>query len=182
MNRLAQIIAPTLPPATTNLTQNGYDAHDNLTSVTDANGHTATYVYDGLDNLIQVTSPDTGTTVYVVDAAGNRTQATDAGGVVTNFTYDALNRLATKTFPADATENETYTYDTATGHGFAVGRLASVSDAAGTTNLSYDERGNVIQDQRSVNGKTYTTAYTYSLADRVTQITYPSGRTVTRRA
>src|SRR5207253_1914200 len=42
----------------------------------------------------------------------------------------------------------------------------------------YDARGNVLTDTRKIDGKTYTTAYTYDLADHVASITYPSGDVV----
>jgi RHS repeat-associated protein len=154
-----------------------YDAHDRVVSVTDPNGNTTTYVYDGFGDMIQQVSPVTGTTVYHYDLAGNLTQKTDANGAVTNYTYDALDRVLTTTFPADAAENVAYTYDQ-TGHGFGIGRLTTVTDAAGVLGRSYDERGNITIEIRIHAATTLVTSYAYDAASRIASITYPSGWTI----
>jgi uncharacterized protein RhaS with RHS repeats len=43
----------------------------------------------------------------------------------------------------------------------------------------YDALRRVITDTRVMNAKTYMTQYQYNAADRLTEITYPSGRIVT---
>ncbi len=172
LNRLIQVAAPL-----SSTTAYGYDSHDNRTSVTDPRGLATSYVYDGLDNLIEVSSPDTGATVYVVDDAGNRVQQTDAAGVVVQMSYDALNRITARTYPADPAENVTYRYDEAAA-GFGIGRLTGVSDSSGSTAYVYDPRGNVVQENHVVGGRSYITSYAYDLANHVAQITYPSGRIV----
>ncbi len=152
-----------------------YDDRGNLVSVTDPRSVVTSYVYDGLDNLIQEVSADAGSTTYVYDAAGNLTQATDGRGVVVNYTYDALNRMLTASYPASTGENVTYTYDTGTD---GLGRLAQITDESGSTSYTYDDRGNVTQEVRVIDGTTYTTSYSYNLADQVISMTYPSGRVV----
>jgi len=77
--------------------------------------------------------PDSGTTVYTYDADANLTKKTDALSIVMNQTFDALDRPLTTTYPADTSENVSYTYDqTTTGFTFGIGRLTSVADAAGS--------------------------------------------------
>lgn len=61
------------------------------------------------------------------------TQKKDARLVITNFTYDNAGRLLTKSFPAAAAENVTYTYDSIIGGNKGVGRLTGVTDQSGTT-------------------------------------------------
>jgi len=165
--------------AVNGLTTYTYDARDNLTSVTDPEGLTTTYTYDALDDLIQQQSPDTGTTTYTYDAAGNRLTQTDARGVTVTYSYDALNRLVTQTYPdvngQPNPENVTYTYDTCTN---GVGRLCRMSDESGTTDYAYDARGNRASQTTTRDGLVHTTGYAYNGADQLTQITYPSGRTV----
>jgi RHS repeat-associated protein len=173
LNRLFKVTDPTNGVATTT-----FDAHDRILSVTAPNGAVTSYVYDGFGDPIQVTSPDTGTTVYRYDPAGNLTQKVDAANATTNYTYDALNRVLTTTYPADAAENVTYTYDQA-GHGFGVGRLTSVTDAVGTLNRTYDERGNLLSESRVHGTVTLLTSYTFDAAGRIASVTYPSGALVT---
>ena len=151
-----------------------FDQRDLPLTVTDPNGNTTTYVYDGFGNLLQQTSPDTGVTVYHYDNKGNLTKKTDADAAVTKFTYDDLSRILTKTYPADSTLNVAFTYDQA-GHGKGIGRLTSLTDAAGSLSRNYDERGNMLAERRVNGTNTLLTAYTYDAASRVSSIVYPSG-------
>jgi YD repeat-containing protein len=155
-----------------------YDARDNLIGATDQRGLVTTYVLDGFDNVIQVTSPDTGTTVFQTDRAGNVTQVVDGRGVTVNMSYDALNRMATKTFPASATENMTLTYDSVAGGNFGKGRLTGIVDESGSTALVYDRRGNIVTETKVIQGTSHTTSHSWNLADRPIRETYPSGRIV----
>jgi RHS repeat-associated protein len=154
-----------------------YDAHDRPLTVRDKNGNTTSYVYDGFGDVIEQVSPDSGTTVYHYDGDGNLTSKTDAATVVTNWTYDALDRPLTTTYPADSAENIAYAYDQPA-HGFGVGRLTSVTDAAGSLSRTYDERGNVLTSKRTNGSSVLTTTYTYDKASRVASITHPSGAAV----
>jgi len=172
LNRLV-----TVTDADLNDSDYGYDARDNLISVTDQRGLATTYTYDGLNNLIQLDSPDTGITIYTFDDAGNQGSQTDARGVVTNFSYDALNRLAAVTYPATPSEDIAYTYDQPAA-GYGVGRLTQLTDQTGSTSYVYDHRGNQLQASVTIQGNAYTTAYAYDLADIMIQTTYPSGRVV----
>jgi RHS repeat-associated protein len=155
-----------------------YDPHDRPVTVVDPNSGSTTFVYDGFGDVIQRISPDTGKTVYRYDLAGNLTQSVDARGAIANYTYDALNRVVTTTYPADAAENVAYSYDQS-GHGFGIGRLTSVTDAAGSLSRSYDERGNMLTEKRIHGAATMLTSNTYDAASRVASISYPSGWKVT---
>jgi len=159
-----------------NSTFTSYDAHDRPVSVTDPNGGTTTYTYNGFGDLIQQASPVSGTTVYRYDPAGNLTQRVDARGVTANYTYDALDRQLTVSYPGSSAENITYNYDQA-GHGFGIGRLTSLTDAAGTLSRSYDERGDVLLEKRVAGTTTLTTSYSYNAAQRIVSVVYPSGAT-----
>ncbi len=153
-----------------------YDARDNLIAVTDPIGVTTSYVHDGLDNLIQESSPDIGTTTHVYDTAGNRIQSTDARGVVVQYTYDALNRQLTTTYPGSTSENAVFTYDAGTN---GKGQLTGMTDPSGTTTWTYDHRGNVLSESRTIASTTLTASYTWNTTDLLTRITYPSGRVAT---
>ena len=151
-----------------------YDQHDRITKVIGPNLSTTTYTYDGLGRMLKRISPDTGTTTYTYDLADNLIQCVDASGVITTHTYDALNRLLSTSYPADPSENVVITYDQS-GHGFGIGHLTSLSDAAGTMSFSYDERGNELSESRASGSIIFSTGYTYDAASRLATIAYPSG-------
>ena len=153
------------------------DAHDRTTNVQDANTHSTAYIYNGFGDRTQQVSPDSGTTVYYFDGDANLTKKTDALGVTVNMTYDTLDRILTKTFPADSTQNVGYTYDD-TGYGpftFGIGRLSAITDASGSRYLGYDERGNIITNQHVNGSSNYNIYHTYDAAGRLSGISYPSG-------
>ncbi len=165
----------------------GFDVLDRMTSVKDPKNLNTVYAYDGLSNLTSLTSPDTGISSYLYDAAGNRTQQTDARGVKSNMTYDALNRLRKIEYtPAGSTvvnalKTVEFFYDETTigcTSNFATGRMSRFTDESGNTKLCYDRRGNVVQKTQVTSNATQVLAMTFSVADRLSGITYPSGTTV----
>jgi YD repeat-containing protein len=54
-----------------------------------------------------------------------------------------------------------------------------MTDASGSTTYCYDRRGNVLKKTQVTNGVSLVTQYTYTVADRLATITYPSGALVT---
>lgn len=157
----------------------GYDARDNLRTVTDPDNLTTTYTYDGLGNQTGLDSPDTGHTGYTYDRAGNRVGQTDNRGITSSYTYDTLSRLIGIAYP-DSALNVSFAYDqgnAATGctSSNPLGRLTRMTDATGSTTYCYDKRGNITNKTQVTAGTTLAVAYTHTLADRVSTITYPSG-------
>jgi len=191
LNRLKKTIQDYLGPdlATRDTTtEYAYDARDNLREVTDPDGLTTTYDYDGLNNLTGLHSPDTNTTSYSHDPAGNRITQTDARGITSTYTYDALNRVTGIAYPTSALD-VTFHYDqpnttTGCGNSFPTGRLTGIVDASGSTTYCYDRRGNVTSKIQVTGVVTRTVDYTWTKADRLASITYPSGglATYTRNA
>jgi len=159
--------------AASGLTRFGYDALDRLTAQQDPKGLTTGYFYDGLDNQTGVVSPDTGTTVKTYDATGNVLTATDARGMKTTYAYDALNRVIQARY-ADNTST-TYQYDQGQ---YGVGHLTRMVDPAGITQWAYDIHGRVIAKSQQVDGLTLITRMAYDAAGRLSQLQYPSGKTV----
>jgi len=167
LNRLS-----TSTDANSGVTQFAYDAHDRPVTVTDPNTHATAYVYDGFGDVKQQTSPDSGTTVYHYDADGNLTSKTDALSVVTNYTYDALDRITHRSGGQWAY----FSYDANTwNYGAGIGRLNWMSDASGVSYYGYDERGNVDFTQHTAGSQNIDTWISYDSANRLSQITYPSG-------
>ena len=156
------------------VTAYAYDDNDNLISVTDAENHTTSYTYDDAGRMISTTSPDTEVTSYAYDAAGNLISKTDAKGSSITYIYDTLNRLTGIHFP-DSSQDITYTYDQGAD---GKGRLTGMTDPSGNYVYTYDALGNLIKEEKTIEGVTYETEYTYDSAGVLTGITYPNGRTV----
>jgi RHS repeat-associated protein len=185
LNRLKMTIqdfAGTDPDTANTTTGYVYDARDNLRTVTDPELYPTNYDYDGLNNLTGLHSPDTGDTAYTYDLAGNRISQTDNRGVTSTYTYDALNRLTGIAYPT-STLNVSFAYDqsnatTGCSVSYPKGRLTQMTDESGQTTYCYDRRGNVILKTQQDFGQRVV-AYSYTLADRLASITYPSGAVVT---
>lgn len=161
-----------------------YDALDRLEGVTDPDGLDTIYDHDGLGNRTSAASPDTGTSSDTYDAAGNRLIHTDAKGVFSTSTYDALNRVAGVSY-VDSTLNVGYHYDepdTATGcsSSYPAGRLTRVVEYAVSTVYCYDARGNITRKSQTQGTTTDTTSYSYTLADRLSGQTNPTGAVSTQ--
>jgi YD repeat-containing protein len=168
-----------------------YDVTGNLTRVTDADGNSTNMSYDALGRKTEMSDPDMGDWVYRYDADGLLITQIDAKNQATNFYYDVLHRLigkvyagvvdrATYTRPTDpgyAGYTEKYYYDES-GHGAGIGQRTSMSDANASTSWTYDLRGRVTQESKTVAGVAYLTGYAYDAMDRARTITYPTGEVV----
>ncbi|OPX99190.1 MAG: putative deoxyribonuclease RhsC [Syntrophorhabdus sp. PtaB.Bin006] len=155
-----------------------YDKQDHQVSVTDPKGNATQYLVDDFGRRNRTISPDTGTTTYLFDEAGNMAQQVDAKGTVINYTYDAVNRATSIQFPADSTQNITYTYDSPVVT-YGIGRLTGRTDPSGTYTFSYDAQGNLVREDKTISGVASTTQYVYNKNNALTSVTYPSGRVVT---
>ena len=175
LDRLIRIIDPY--NGASKPTDYSYNSLNQLIQVTDPEGLSTSYGFNALGNQHTLQSPDTGTTTTLFDAAGNRSQQTDARGVVAGYDYDALGRITLIDY-ADNSLDVSYSYDDTTNGNFGLGRLTSMSDASGTASYVYDRRGRLIQQTRTILGIPYQTDYAYDAAGHLSQITYPSGRTV----
>jgi RHS repeat-associated protein len=176
LNRLVTAVAPD-----DGSSQTAYDALDRTSSFTDAKSVTTNFVRNGFGDVIREVSPDRGTSTYYYDSAGDMTASIDGRGQRIDYVRDALGRIKTKTPTGrPASETISYTYDTAAIAGsFGVGRLATVADGTGTTSFKYDHRGNMLIKRQTI-GSTASAdlAYAYDVGDRISAITYPSGRIV----
>lgn len=159
-----------------------FDSLNHLTQVTDPSGFNTSYTYDGLNDQTVQASPDTGSTSRTYDAAGDILTSTDAKGVVATNTYDALDRLLTTSY-ADTTQNVTYSYDdpnstTGCSSSYPIGRLTRIIENAVTTVYCYDAQGSVTKKRQITSAGTDSTSYSYSSAERLSGIIYPSGTAV----
>jgi len=115
-------------------TQYLYDGAGNLTRITDANNHATQLGYDNLNRRNSRTLPLSMSDTTAYDAVGNVSTSTDFNGKTTTFTYDTLHRLLTKIpDPTLSQPTITWTYN-------PTGTRATMNDATGTTNYTYDNR------------------------------------------
>jgi RHS repeat-associated protein len=159
----------------------GYDAHDNLVSVTDPNGNQTTYANDDFRRVQKQVSPVTGTTTYGYNAAGDLTSVTDGNAANTTTNYDGLRRplVSTSTRTGYTTETVTRTYDDTTAGNYGLGRLASMTDPAASTTYVYERRGLLRTEARTISGSLFNLSYGYDANGNRTSMTYPSGHVAT---
>jgi RHS repeat-associated protein len=159
------------------VTDYGYDLHDNLTSIADANDNLTTHQHDDFGNLLDATSPDTGLTKYRYFGVNLLRKKTLADGTVIEYFYDAQNRLTLADFPDDS-KNITYNYDEP-GSANGMGRLTSMEDPSGTTVFHYNALGKVTREVKTIDGEDYEVGYGYDTNGSLVTLTYPDGRVVT---
>jgi RHS repeat-associated protein len=155
-NQLRSVIQ-SASPNPQNVTSYAYDLNGNLTTLTDTNSHTTQNGFDLLNQLNLETMPAGQTQTRTYDAAGNLQTLTDYNGKTTTYAYDALNRLLSRTPDPSLTDRpETFTYT-------PTGKRATMTDASGTTNYTYDAQ-NRLQTKATPQG---TLTYTYDTAGNV---------------
>ncbi|MDF2446995.1 MAG: type secretion protein Rhs [Moraxellaceae bacterium] len=176
LNRLKKVTV-TANSVVQSVTEYGYDARDNLASVTDPRGLVTTYGYNGFDQLTTQTSPDTGVTSYTPNAAGQVTSRTNAASQATAYQYDALGRVTQASY-ADG-RVVTYTYDQGT-HG--KGRLTGLSDSSSSLAWTYNADGNVLTRTQTIGtgqtAQSSTLTYAYNASGQLASLTMPSGAVI----
>lgn len=148
-----------------------YDAADQLTQITDANGMQWNWTYDTLGRKTQLQDPDIGTWTYEYDAAGNLITQTDARGQVISLSYDALNRVTQKN---GTTDWENYTYDVP-----IIGMISSIELPLADYSYGYDQRLRMTQQNVTIDGVSFSTSYEYDSQDNIAQKTLPNGSVIT---
>jgi YD repeat-containing protein len=139
-----------------------YDTENNLTGITDANGHTTFFDYDAFGRITRTSFPSAAVETYAYDADNNLISKADRKGQTIQYVYDALNRLTHKGYP-DSTGVD-YVYD-------LVGKILQVNDPTGTYAFAYDNMGRLIGTTTSYSflpGRTFMTSYTYDAASNRT--------------
>jgi len=152
-----------------------YNANNDPTQVTDAQGVVTTYTYDAEGNADSVVQDGRRLASYRYDASGRVLSETDANGETTTFTYDGHGNLASQTDPLG--NRTTYTYEEA---GRMLTRVDPRGNAPGgapadfTWRWTYDEAGNVLTERDPLGA---VTTHTYDDAGNELSVTDPKGRT-----
>ncbi|TLG76697.1 DUF6531 domain-containing protein [Culicoidibacter larvae] len=127
-----------------------YDEIGRRIGLTYADGTKTTYEYDKNDNLLS-TSTNKLVTSYQYDAIGNIIQKTLPNGTVTNYSYNDNNQIAsTKT-------------------------MTSLGTILTNMEYVYDERGNIVSEKETVDGKTTDKTYTYDEEERLASSSHKTG-------
>jgi RHS repeat-associated protein len=134
--------------------------------------------YDQYCKLVGTKTHDIGRITYAHNAYGERTQQKDASGNTTDITYNNNRTVASKQITDGTTTHVVeYAYVSA---GVAKGKIASVSSFDGVQEVyDYDPTyGDLISTTKTIDGNSYTFAYTNSAAGRLLSKTFPDGLAV----
>ncbi len=119
------------------ITRHQYDANDNETAVTDPLGRTTRREYDAYGNVTRETDPLGRQSSTVYDASGNVTEQRQPGGLNTLYGYSGAGELASLTQPGGGVSHLNYT---------PKGSLLSLSDPLGrVTRYGYALTGGALQ-------------------------------------
>ncbi len=145
MGRLLKVI-----DAADKTTTYTYDEVGNMLTQVDANNRTTRFEYDRLGRRTKRTLPLGMSETFVYDGVGNVTSRTNFKGETTTYAYNAMNKLLRKT-PAPALNQPAivFTYE-------PTGQRASMTDASGTTNYTYDLRDRLLTKTTPQGTLTYT--------------------------
>jgi RHS repeat-associated protein len=149
-----------------NITNYNYNILGSLLSATQGT-LSRSFAYDTKNFLTSETHPEKSTITYGRDNIGNITSKIDALGT-TSYTYDNINRLRTINY---GTGTVTMTYDNADN------RLTMNNPSSNIT-CTFDGSNRLTKKEETILGMLYTTQYVYDGNDNITDINYPSGRTV----
>jgi len=164
-------------------TEYEYSPVGEILTVLDADKNETTVTYDLLGRRTSIDNKDTGLTSFVYDIAGNLVEKRTANLQADNkepirYEYD-FNRLLKINYPGDETD-VVYTYGDANAKNNRAGRILSISDDSGLTELSYGSLGEVIQTDKTITTrsgqtKTYVTRQSFDSFGRMKELIYPDG-------
>lgn len=163
-----------------------YDDADRIYTVTDANSQDTITKLDNWGNVIELVEPNTGLWTFVYNLDNKLLHKYGPDGYVTSISYDTMMRKSQISYKGVPTIFYTYDNDPAS-NGF--GSILNVTDQSGITNYQYDPSGRIERVSKTItpaaedtgNSTPFTLKYqyVYDNLDRVTQLIYPDGSTLT---
>jgi RHS repeat-associated protein len=134
------------------VTRRSYDSSGQVNSIQSPAGETTQFARNNLDQLVGVTAANGSTYAWAYDALGRVVSATDTAGRIESYQYDAANRLVKSVDRAN--RNATYGYD-------PDGNIATISYADGDVQTgTWDPVGRLVSltDADSIVERTYNDA------------------------
>ena len=148
--------------------QTVYNQEGQKIATIDGLGHTTSYTYDAGGRLTQVSYADGTSETNTFDADSRRTQHVTRTGATWLYSYDAVGHLISTTDPLGGVTTSTYD---------AAGQVTSTTDPLGNiTKNSYDAAGNLVT---TTDALAHVTTYTYDPGNRRTSMTDGNGHTTT---
>ncbi len=163
-NQLVRVVTPDGAA-----TYSEYNVRGQLSAVQDHRGVRTTYTYNGFGEVTQLVSSETGVTNYSYDGLGRMVSEAKNNGVVVSYGYDGLDRV---TLRSAGGINHVFTYDQGS---WAIGKLTQIDDNTGQTVYIYNAAGEMIKQAVNIFGVVYDTQWSYDVAGRLLQMTYPNG-------
>jgi RHS repeat-associated protein len=158
-----------------------YDPLDRLTKVEKRSGGgsgtlqtTTQLAYDYAGRKLSMIDPDMGSWSYTYKPVGTLLTQTDARGCITTLGFDDIQRLKDKSYSGTCSGNPvTYVYDFGQ---YNTGYRTSMTDTQNSASWSYDVRGQLIAETRSVYGVSgsFRTEWNYNSAGLLNWMKYPA--------
>jgi RHS repeat-associated protein len=201
LGRLVEVDEPNAPGAAVNsnacpgtgeaiwVTSYTLDGLGDLKQIVQNSSRTRTFTYDSVARLLSANNPESGSVTYTYNPDGTVLTKKDAIPVTTSYTYDALHRTTGVSYTT-SDPSLAFTYD---GTGCLsltacqnIGHRTGMTDGAGSEVWAYQvdktNSRSIHREQRTNNSSpsniTKTTTYYLDLSGNVTQLVYPTGRTV----
>jgi RHS repeat-associated protein len=147
-----------------------YNEVGRLTSLTDAENSTTSYIYASLFGLTKQILPDSTYEEYEYNNLGALVSFTDRGGNQTTSAYDAIGRPTQITYHDQSTVSLSYDRNS---------NLAEIVDNSPNQGdyieYQYDAWNRVISETRHISAQTYTVAAEFDIASQLTKLIYPDG-------
>jgi YD repeat-containing protein len=156
--------------ASNQATTYSYNALGSLTAVSQPGVSARSWAYNSKNQLISETHPESGQTTYQRDPVGNMSTRTDQNSQTTSYTYDDNDRLTFINHPGSTTDDVTIAYD-------ASDNRTQVSNGFVASTMHYDAVNRLLDRIDVIDGRSFTTTYTYYPNDNLQTIVYPSGQT-----